>query len=61
MLILKSQGYVFGCTHDRGSTLSASARRRVDDRSESRTDTASRLKTLKIVTTAAMSGARHKY
>ena len=40
--------YIYIFTHDRGSTRSAAARRRGDDRFESRADT------------AAMSGARHE-
>ena len=45
---------------DRGSTRSASARRLGGNNFLSRSDTASLLKTLKLVPTAAMSGARHK-
>ena len=47
-------------TRDHGSTRSASARRRGGDGFESRPDRALKLKTLKIVHTAAMSGTRRK-
>ena len=48
-------------TRNRGSTRSAYARRRGGERFESRLDTASHLKTLNMVPTAAMSGTRHGY
>ena len=47
-------------TRDLALTHSASARRRGGDWFESRPDTASQLKTLKMVPAAAISGARHK-
>ncbi len=49
-----------GQTHNRGSTRSASARHGGGDRYESRFSISSKLKTLKMVPTSTMSGARHQ-